>query len=112
MNRTFGLFSTLAPDATKQTKLDEITRLRALARHYLDEHNALVNRLWAIDIRADTATDATIQAQIEKIKHQLTKKITDTQYDKLHLEAIESAKALEIEVHGFSDLSNPSLSHL
>ncbi|HBI22221.1 MAG TPA: hypothetical protein DDY37_06530 [Legionella sp.] len=108
MNDKMGLFSTLGPDATKQTKRNEIERLRAVARHYLNEHNALVNQFWALDMLSTDAMDETAKAQIELNKDQLTKRITDHAYDKMHHQAIESAKTLEMDVFGHSELNNAS----
>ena len=108
MNDKIRLFSTLGSDATKQTTRYEIERLRALARDYLDAHNALVNQFWALEMLSTDAVDETTKAQIELSKNKLTKKITDHGYDKMHHQAIESAKTLEMSAFGHSELNNAS----
>lgn len=104
---TLGLFGRLSPDATK-TKQDEIKRLRALALHYLDEHNALVSEYWRLDILLTETTDEAVKREIETNKNHVAQEMAGRQYDEKHLQAIESAKALEIELYGYSELNNGS----
>lgn len=108
MNKTQGLFSPSEPDATQQKKLDEISRLRALARHFLDRHNTLVERYWALERQANNAIDKYEQARTAERKNTLEKKITNKKYDKQYQQVIESAMRIEIEVYGHSDLSSSS----
>lgn len=108
MNKTRGLFSPSAPEATQQTKLKEISRLREEARNYLSLQNKLVERVWALQMQSNEIIDKAEKAKIDETKNTLTKEINDNQYDTKYEQAIKSAMLLEIDVYGYSELSNSS----
>ena len=100
------LFS--GPPSDERVNPEHIKKLRDVACQYRDKNNALVNQIWALEMRLGNPQPGDDSDALMKEKAELSAQIAVEAYAEKVQDLIQEIKRLEIALYGHSEVDSDS----
>ncbi len=104
----FDLLRRNYPEDERGSQNARVQELRAEARRYRDANNILVQQLWAIELRIERLKDEEEREPLMREKDELSHQIEAAGYVEKIAPLLVEINALEIALHGHSDVGGNS----